>query len=202
MPVRIADIVVNLVIFAITGAILIFFARKDGRWTTGTLRVAFRFFTCQSNALCAAGALLTAIAAMLGEVPRWIWTLKYIGTAAVTLTMVTVFVYLAPLVGKGWAERLLKGADLYMHLVTPLLAILSFCLLERRGMSFLWSLWGLLPVALYGPHYLYRISRAPAGKNWEDFYSFNKHGHWKRSFTLMFAASLLLCVIFWLIQNI
>lgn len=199
---RIADIVVNLVIFAITLVILILIARKDGTWAPGRLRVAFRFFTCQSNVFCAAAALLTAVAALGGEVPRWIWTLKYIGTVAVTITMTTVFVYLAPLVGKDWAERLLKGGDLYMHLVTPLLAILSFCLLEKRGMSFLWSLWGLLPVALYGPHYLYRISYAPEGKRWEDFYSFNKHGKWKQSFSLMFAASLLLCVAFWLIQNL
>ena len=119
---RIADIVVNLVIFAITLVILILVARKDGAWAPGRLRVAFRFFTCQSNVFCAAAALLTAVAALGGEVPRWIWTLKYIGTVAVTITMTTVFVYLAPLVGKDWAERLLKGGDLYMHLVTPLLA--------------------------------------------------------------------------------
>ncbi len=199
---RVIDIIVNLAIFAVTLILLFRFARKDGAWAPGRLRVAFRFFTCQSNVLCAAAALLMAVAALGGEVPRWIWTLKYIGTVAVTITMATVFVYLAPLVGKDWVQRLLKGPDLYMHLVTPLLAVLSFCLLERRGMSFYWSLWGLLPVVLYGPHYLYRIRFAPEGKQWEDFYSFNKHGQWKRSFALMFAASLLLCVLFWLIQKL
>ena len=198
----IADIILNLAIAVITLAILFRFSRRDGEWQKDHLRVAFRFFTCQSNVLCAAAALLTAIAAMTGTVPRWIWTLKYIGTVAVTITMVTVFVYLAPLVGKDWVKRLLGGADLYMHLVTPLLAILSFCLLEKRGMSFPWSLWGMVPVAVYGPHYLYRILYAPEGKSWDDFYRFNQHGKWKAAYAAMFTASLVLCVIFWALQNL
>ena len=200
---HIADIIINLAIFGITAALLIVFAREDGGWTTKKLRTAFRFFTCQSNVLCAAAALLTAVAAMAGDVPRWIWTLKYIGTVAVTITMATVFIYLAPLVGKGWADRLIRRShDLCMHLITPLLAILSFCLLERRGMSFPWSLWGLLPVVLYGLHYLYRILYAPEGKGWDDFYSFNRHGKWKQAYVLMLVASLILCVVFWVIQNL
>jgi len=199
---QLADIIINLVIFGITAALLVIFGREDGAWTRNRLRVAFRFFTCQSNVLCAAGALLTACSAMAGEVPRWIWTIKYIGTVAVTVTMVTVFVYLAPAVGKGWAKRLItKPHDMGMHVVTPLLAILSFCLLEKRGMSFAWSLWGLLPVALYGPLYLYKIIYASEGKSWEDFYGFNKNGKWKKAYCAMFLFSLLLCVIYWLLQN-
>lgn len=198
-----ADIIINLVIFGLTAGLLVVFAREDGAWTRNRLRVALRFFTCQSNVLCAAGALLTAVAAMTGEVPRWIWTLKYIGTVAVTITMATVFVYLAPMIGKGWAGRLItRSHDMIMHVITPLLAILSFCLLERRGMSFPWSLWGMLPVLLYGPLYLYKIIRAKEEKRWDDFYGFNKNGRWKTAYEAMFAASLVLCVIFWAIQNL
>ena len=200
---QLADIIINLVIFGITAALLIAFAREEGVWTTKKLRVGIRFFTCQSNILCAAGALLTACAAMAGEVPRWIWTLKYIGTAAVTITMVTVFVYLAPLVGKGWAQRLItRPHDLFMHVVTPLLAIFSFCLLEKQGMSFAWSLWGLLPLALYGPLYLYKIMGAREDKRWEDFYCFNKTGKWKAAYGIMFLSGLIMCVVYWTIQNI
>lgn len=199
---QIADIIINLVIFTATAVLMIAFSREDRAWTRSRLRVALRFFTCQSNILCAAGALLTAVAAMAGEVPRWIWTIKYIGTVAVTITMVTVFVYLAPALGKGWAARLItRPHDMIMHVITPVLAILSFCLLEKRGMSFAWSLWGMLPVMLYGPLYLYKIIHAKEEKRWDDFYGFNKNGKWKIAYEIMFVCSLLLCVIYWLVQN-
>ena len=64
------DIILNLLIFGITAALLIRFARKDGGWTTEKLKVAFRFFTCQSNVLCAATALLTAAALCGGRRTR------------------------------------------------------------------------------------------------------------------------------------
>ena len=126
------DIILNLLIFGITAALLIRFARKDGGWTTEKLKVAFRFFTCQSNVLCAATALLTAAALLAGNdpIPRWVWTLKYIGTAGVTLTMLTVFLYLWPMLGKDGYKKLLGGADFFLHLLTPMLAILSFFLLR------------------------------------------------------------------------
>ena len=46
---------------------------------------------------------------MTGEVPEWVWLLKYAGTAAVTVTMLTVFLFLAPSVGEGWVKTLLTG---------------------------------------------------------------------------------------------
>ena len=43
---------------------------------------------------------------MAGEHPEWVRLLKYAGTAAVTVTMLTVFLFLAPVVGKDWTVRL------------------------------------------------------------------------------------------------
>ena len=198
------DIILNLLIFGITAALLIRFARKDGGWTTEKLKVAFRFFTCQSNVLCAATALLTAAALLAGSdpIPRWVWTLKYIGTAGVTLTMLTVFLYLWPMLGKDGYKKLLGGADFFLHLLTPMLAILSFCVAERQGMTFLQSLWGLLPLALYGPLYIYRVIYAPEGKGWDDFYGFNKQGKWPLALAAMFAAMFCICMLFLAAQNL
>jgi len=196
------DIIVNLFIFLVTAVLFIVFFRKDGHWTRDQVRKTFRFFTCQSNALCAVSALAMAVAQWAGSVPRWVWTLKYIGTAGVTVTMLTVFLFLAPGAGKDWYQVLLKGAsNLFMHLLTPLLAILSFCLPEKRGMSFPWSLWGMLPVLVYGQHYLYRILYAPEGKKWDDFYGFNKQGKWPIAFSMMLAGTFFVCVLFFLLQN-
>lgn len=197
------DIILNFLIFVITLVLLVRFARKAGVWVPERLKYALRYFTCQSNIFCAATALLTAVALLAGNevVPRAVWTLKYIGTAAVTVTMLTVFIYLWPMVGKGGLKRLLGGSDLFMHLITPLLAILSFCLTEKQGMTFPQSLWGLLPLILYGPLYIYRVLYAPEGKRWDDFYGFNKQGKWPLAFAMMLAGSLCICMLFMLAQN-
>ena len=195
------DIIMNLLIFAITLVIVVLFFRKDGHWAPDRGKFAFRFFTCQSNVLCAVAALLMASAQLAGYVPRWIWTLKYAATAAVTVTMLTVFFYLWPAIGKDGPKQLLSGKDLFLHLITPLLAIISFCLLEKRGMSFSRSLWGLLPTALYGLLYLYRVIYAPEDKKWEDYYGFNKQGKWPAAFVMMLAGTFAICMLFMIVQN-
>lgn len=197
-----ADIILNLLIFLVTLALVVLFFRKDGKWVPERGRFAFRFFTCQSNVLCAVTALLTAVFRLAGNLPEWVWLLKYIGTAAVTVTMLTVFLFLAPSVGKDWVKVLLKGGDLFMHLLTPLLALFSFCVFEKQGMTFPQSLTGMLPVVLYGPLYLYKILYAPAEKRWDDFYGFNKGGKWPVSFAAMLAGTFLICLGIMALQNL
>ncbi len=195
------SIVLNSLIFVITLILVLRFSRENGKWSPERGKKAFRFFTCQSNALCAFSALLTAAAALAGPVPQWVWTVKYIGTASVTVTMLTVFLFLAPSVGKDWVQVLLKGSDLFMHLLTPLAALVSFCVFEKRGMTLGQSLWGMLPVLLYGPLYLYRILYAPKEKRWEDFYGFNKTGKWPVSFAAMAVGTFLICLGIMALQN-
>ena len=196
------DAILNILIFLVTAAMVVFCFRKDGKWAPEQGKQAFRFFTVQSNTLCAAASLLMGLAALSGAVPDWIWTLKYIGTAAVTVTMLTVFFFLAPSVGKDWIQVLLKGIDLFLHLLTPLMALISFCVLEKRGMGFTQSLLGLLPVMLYGPVYLYKILFAPEEKRWKDFYGFNKSGKWPVSFAAMLTGTFLICMGIRFLQNI
>ena len=196
-----ADIALNLAIFVITLVLVAGCFRKDGKWAPERGRYAFRFFTTQSNVLCACASLLTAVFLLSGDLPRWVWTLKYAGTAAVTVTMLTVLFFLWPSIGKDGPKVLLTGGQLFLHLITPLIAIASFCLLEKRGMSFPRSLWGMVPVLAYGPHYLYRIRFAPEGKGWEDFYGFNKQGKWPVAFALMVLGTFLICMGFLAAQN-
>ncbi len=194
-----ADILLNLLIFVVTPAVLIYVGRAKGK---DELITAFRYFTCLSNVLCSLTALVTAVSLIAGEMPEWVWILKYVGTAGVTVTMVTVFVYLSPAVGKDWVNVLIKGiVNSFMHVVTPLLALSTFCVLERRPMTFGQALWGLLPVALYGPLYLYKTILAPEAKRWPDFYGFNKNGKWKLSFLFMLIGNFLLCMVIMAIMN-
>ena len=200
---NIPDVILNLLIFLVTAVLVIGYGRKDGKWMPERWRKAFRFFTCQSNVLCAAVALLTAGAVLSGEIPEWVRMLKYAGTAAVTVTMLTVFLFLAPSVGKDWMKVLLTGSvsDLFMHLLTPLAALFTFCVPEKRGMTFPQALIGMLPVALYGVLYLYKILYAPPEKRWEDFYGFNRKGKWKISFAAMAAGTFAVCMALMALQN-
>ena len=193
------DIILNAAIFLITLIIVVFiFFRKDHNWDLKRGRSALRFFTAQSNVMCAAAALMMCFFPQ----SRAVWLLKYAGTAAVTVTMLTVFLFLAPNVGKDWVSVLLKKSDLFMHLITPLLALASFCFLEKRGMSFGTALLGMLPVALYGPWYLYKILYAPAEKRWDDFYGFNKGGKWPISFVMMAIGTFLISMGLMALQNL
>ena len=197
-----ASIVLNLLIVGMTVAAVILVTRENGKWVPARLRKAPRYFTFLSNVYCAAASLLMAVSALSGDVPEWIWILKYIGTVALTVTMLTVFLFLAPSIGKGWVKILLGGHDLFMHVLTPVAALISFCVFEKRGMSFAQSLWGLLPVALYGPLYLYRILYAPKEKRWDDFYGFNRKGNnWPISYACMLVGTFLICMALMAIQN-
>ena len=69
-------------------------------------------------------------------------------------------------------------------------------------MTFRQALAGLLPVALYGPLYLYKILFAPPEKRWEDFYGFNKTGKWPVSFAAMLAGTFLICMGIMALQNL
>ncbi|QTE70239.1 hypothetical protein JRC49_10550 [Clostridiales bacterium FE2011] len=197
-----ADWFLNILIALITLIIVVSFFRKDGQWAPERGKFALRFFTTLSNLLCAAACLLTALAINAGGIPEWIWMLKYIGTAAVTVTMLTVLFFLAPSFGKGALKVLLSGTDLFMHLITPLLALVSFCVFEKRGMTFCQSLWGMLPVVLYGPVYLYKILFALPEKRWDDFYGFNKQGKWPVAFAGMVLGTFLICMGIMALQNL
>ena len=197
-----ADWFLNILIALITLIIVVSFFRKEGQWVPERGKFALRFFTTLSNMLCAAASLLTALAINAGGIPEWIWMLKYIGTAAVTVTMLTVLFFLAPSFGKGALKVLLSGTDLFMHLITPLLALVSFCVFEKRGMTFCQSLWGMLPVVLYGPVYLYKILFALPEKRWDDFYGFNKQGKWPIAFAGMVLGTFLICMGLMALQNL
>ena len=197
-----ADWFLNILIALITLIIVVSFFRKEGQWVPERGKFALRFFTTLSNMLCAAASLLTALAINAGGIPEWIWMLKYIGTAAVTVSMLKVLSFLAPSFGKGALKVLLSGTDLFMHLITPLLALVSFCVFEKRGMTFCQSLWGMLPVVLYGPVYLYKILFALPEKRWDDFYGFNKQGKWPVAFAGMVLGTFLICMGIMALQNL
>ncbi len=185
---------INLIIFIVTAVLVSQYFREDGRWSPSRARKAFRYFTNQSNVLCAVSALLMCFFPNA----TWAYYLKVIGTAAVTVTMLTVLLFLGSVYGY---KVLLTGPDLFLHLITPILALVSLCVFERREIGFATSFIGLIPVALYAPLYLYKVVYAPEEKRWEDFYSFNREGKWRISYAMMLAGTSLICIALFLILN-
>ncbi len=185
---------INAGIFLTTAVLIFFVFREDGEWSPRKGALAFRFFTVLSNTLCAVSSLVLLICQLSGQVPQGIWLFKYVGTAAVTVTLMTVLVFLGPTAPGGYKD-LLTGSGFYMHLLGPVAAIISCCFLEEGTLSFAWSLLGMIPTILYGILYLYKLKAAPPGKNWEDFYGFDKGGHWKVSFTAMMIGTFLICLM-------
>ena len=191
---RILSIIFNLVIFAVTFALATSFFRKNGSWDVKNGFSAFRYFTVLSNVIAGLASLFMAVCQIAGNVLIIVWHLKYLGTVMVTVTFLTVILYLGPRAG-GYKDLLAKE-NLYMHLIIPILTIISFCFFEKgKAMSINLALCGVLPVILYGTFYLYKIMLAPEEKRWEDFYGFNREGKWYITFGAFLAASVCICIL-------
>ena len=154
---------------------------------------SFRYFTVLSNLFCALTALILLVCELFGAMPAWTVALKYMGTVAVAVTLLTVFLYLLP-VTRSLEGLLSTPSETIMHLVTPAFAILSFLCFEKKGLSAWVIPLGLVFVLLYGWLYLDRVVMARA---WPDFYGFNKGGKWKLSFSLMALGTAIVAVLLW-----
>ena len=160
---------------------------KAGVGNMGTGRTGcFVFFTNDSNILAALCGLVLipfnvkAIISGRDEIPQWALLLKFVGTVAVTLTMMVVVLFLGPTQGYG---IMFAGVALYLHLICPLLAIISFCFLERGiSLSKKQMLWGIVPTLIYGTVYLIMVVFT---EKWPDFYGFNMGGYWYISYVAL-----------------
>lgn len=203
----IASLVMNAVIVICTTAIV--FSYFNGN--TGTLieegYETFKFFTTDSNILCAISALIALIfdiriiSGKSAEIQNWAVVLKFVGTTSVMVTFTTVMVLLGPLYGY---DRVLSGTAFYMHLAGPLLALVSFCVFEpycilRKRVIHL----TVLPMAVYGA--VYSVEVLIIGKfngGWSDFYGLNIGGRWYISIFAMVAGTYTLAVIIRLLHNL
>ena len=160
--------------------------------------VIFRYFTVDSNILCAISCgfsvwfMIQALRREKGGIPKAVMLFRFAGTSAVTVTMMTVLLFLGILYGY---PAMFAGWNLWLHLLGPLLAILSFVWLERDSSVpekrdlFL----AALPVIVYGGVYLAMvilIGRDRGG--WPDFYGFNIGGRWYLSYLGMITGTLLI----------
>lgn len=194
-------------VFTVYSLFLCFYDSATGEFTRGGLR-AFRYFTVDSNIFCALASLILIIVELrllsknCGSIPKWLLLFKFMGTVAVTLTFLTCVFYLSDMAG-GFGN-LIHGKELFMHLLTPLAAILSFVLFEHGAVLRLWMVFlPLIPVAVYGAVYFYYVLAVPKDHGgWQDFYGFVHNRDWYTATLVMFAATLLICLVLWLLHRL
>lgn len=188
------------IVIAVTLAVFTRFPTVEGdigRFQNGAK--TFRYFTTDSNLFAALAGLITLVFSLRtffggnGEFPLWVQTVKYIAVCSVTLTFLTVVGFLAPT--QGWG-RMFGGANLWLHLICPLLCILSYLLLESRNrLPFSATFAALIPVVLYGAVYLIAVVFVgEEGGGWNDFYGFNRSGMWFVALPLMLGVAYLVAL--------
>ena len=204
---RVVLLLVNLAI-----AVIVFWAWGTMLfgWGGGTLLSArglrsLRYFTVLSNIFEAIVSLIFVVQLMkaMGRkcaLPRWVRGLKLAGTTGITLTFLTVMLFLGPLFGYA---GMFAGANLHLHLTVPVLAILEFVLLERTEtrVRFPATFTAVIPMLLYGVYYLGNILINGVGEGYEtnDWYGFTVFGVDKMYlvFAVMGVATWLMAVALW-----
>ena len=198
MSVKVKTVLLAAVLFAI----IVFTVWSIGNMFlytgSGNMRVnrftVFRYFTVDSNSLCAVSCVFPFFRALRGKSggSKAAMLFRYAGTAAVTVTLMTVLLFLGPVYGY---PAMFDGWNLWLHLILPVLSIVSFVLLERDGTypEKKHLIYSLLPVIVYGTVYFVMVVLIGKEKGgWPDIYGFNAGGKWYLSYFAMAAGTALI----------
>ena len=114
-------------------------------------------FTGLSNILIGLVCLACAIYRLVKKemiLPKLLVVIKIIALAEITITFVITAIYLAPSLGASW-WRLYINNNIFNHFLTPLLAIISFIVLEKKAeIDKRYCFFGVVPIVLYGCLYV------------------------------------------------
>ena len=143
---------------------------------------SLKYFTVLSNLLQGVASVAYvlsvgyALAKKGAHVPRGIVRLKYAASVSVSLTFLTVVLFLGPVFG-FWG--MFDGPSFWFHLIVPLTAALDFCALDREGcVSFRDSFIAIAPMLIYGAFYALNIIVNGLGEpgHSNDWYGFAAGG--------------------------
>lgn len=122
-----------------------------------------KYFTTLSNIFVAVASLFLALEEqeVLKDSRKVIsfrsYLFKLIATVSVTVTFLTVFIYLGP-GSKGGLSSMLTNSNLFFHFIIPVLSIISFVLFERTDkIDKKYIKYGILPVLMYGVFYISNV---------------------------------------------
>ena len=169
---RMALLACVIALFAALYAIGVGLVYYAGKGEPATM--LFRYFTIDSNILTAFGASVAIPFAVEGirnkrfTYPKWAALLHYSGTICVTLTMVFAVCIIS------WYDPVMAfgGANFLLHLVCPIMVLVSFFLVESDHRYTLRdSVLCLIPFFVYAVVYFLLVVVIGADRGgWEDIY--------------------------------
>lgn len=145
---------------------------------------SLKYFTVLSNLLVGIASGIFAVFKLIDlkndkSVPIWAMLLKYSATVSVTLTLLVVVFYLAPVevINGGSYFSMFLGANLFFHFIIPVIAILDFVLLEfKPSLQFKYSVTGLIPMFLYAIFYLFNVSLKLVASEFDGIKTYDWYG--------------------------
>lgn len=115
----------------------------------------FKFFTVDSNLFMGLVALLFVIKNK--SLTKNMYRLKLMSTTSVTLTLLVVLAYLAP-ISQGGLKSMLQNSNLFFHLIIPVLSIINFTIFEKTNkLKIKDTLYGLIPTIIYAILYVINL---------------------------------------------
>ena len=173
----------------------------------------FKFFTVDSNIFMGVAALIFIVkdieflCGKVKDINKGYYMLKLMATAAVSVTFFVVFAYLGP-ISKGGINSMLLNANLFFHLVIPVLSILTFTLFEGTNKLKLKDICcGLLPVIMYSAFYITNIIvhiENGVVSPLYDWYWFVQNGLWTAFIVapLMIVITLFISLLLWRLNRV
>ena len=179
---------ISLDLFTFVSAVLgITFSICDVRFMANYPRLSslpiWMTFTGLSNIFIGLVCLTCALYRIIKrerELSKPLFVLKIIALADITITLVVTAFYLAPHLGASW-WRLYINNNIFNHLLTPLVAIITFILLEKYvELDWRYCFYSFVPLSLYGVFYIINVYThlTPEGKTSLDYdiYGFCRFG--------------------------
>lgn len=151
---------------------------------------SLKYFTVLSNLFVGVTSLISAIYGLVSllkheeKMPLWMMVIHFSAVTSVTITFLVVICFLSPVAqinGQGYFV-MFKGANLFLHLFSPLFAIINWIFfghnpkISAKSVSFC-----IVPVLLYGifyvlNYYLHFVSSEIEGSSNYDWYGFMGEG--------------------------
>ena len=181
-----AGFIINIIIFAFTVFATVcliigfHFMENIDVLSTPSFK-SFKYFTVDSNVFAGLISLVYVIYKLIPaekkskKLPTALYILKLAATTGVTLTMMVTVFFLAPRSTTTYFHYFMNS-NLFMHLITPLLCIISFIFFEpTEKTNFPLSFTGIIPMVLYSffyvPNVLLHLDNGKVLKDY-DWYGF------------------------------
>ena len=168
------------VVFVLIGTLIMVLVRSTGVLEENTIAV-FKYFTFQSNVFMGIVSAIYVyyqiliIAKRIDKIPHVLSIFNLVGVSSVALTFIIVLAFLAP--GYGF-DKMYTNANLFFHLLVPVVAMVNFMFYNRQEKyHFIQTLYTIIPSFIYGVIYFIIVASLNAyGDIKIDFYQFGKDG--------------------------